>query len=419
MPKDTRRSPPRTFLPPTKPMKTERTHEENQERAYVAASRRSDRSLEARVESAHRASEIHKKRTGRGFKITVEGVANEEMYEEEDDLPPKYRNVTHHFPMDRNGEFNERLGAYLASNVALRTLVAQSMEASEQHPSGFAANHSQIPNQGPAQMQMHMQQTNHNQNMYQAQHGAMYRHQPYPAARPVRPQSFTSVSHNRSASFQATEPFKPSDHRRMSMPAAVPSAAGSPMQVPTPNSIHSVNSTPPQKPATFSRQSSGYGQQPPTPQQSQFQPPPPPAFSTDPYHPNYSPFTAQLPANAQGLLGSTLDLNNPHHQLMMAGSGNLASSYYDFGPQSQSQPQPNFNTSVGQQTHPTLDGLSSTLAQSALDMQFDADNGQPQSFFNDAYTENLVETPGETLDWNKYLTSDYFDCPGGSQNSQQ
>jgi hypothetical protein len=61
-----------------------RTHEENQERAYIAASRRSDRSIEARLESARRASEIHKRRCGRGLRVTEEAVLNEEMYEEED-----------------------------------------------------------------------------------------------------------------------------------------------------------------------------------------------------------------------------------------------------------------------------------------------------------------------------------------------
>ncbi|RFU78277.1 hypothetical protein TARUN_3955 [Trichoderma arundinaceum] len=68
--------------------KSERSHEENQERAYIAASRRTDRSLEARVQSARMASEIHKKRTGKGFRITEAIVLKEEMYEEEDcDLP--------------------------------------------------------------------------------------------------------------------------------------------------------------------------------------------------------------------------------------------------------------------------------------------------------------------------------------------
>src|ERR1700712_2681794 len=52
--------------------------------AYIAASRRSDRSLEARMESARRASKVHKRRCGRSFRITEEAVNNEEMYEEED-----------------------------------------------------------------------------------------------------------------------------------------------------------------------------------------------------------------------------------------------------------------------------------------------------------------------------------------------
>lgn len=67
---------------------SERSHEENQERAYIAASRRTDRSLEARIQSARMASEIHKKRTGKSLRITESIVENEEMYEEEDgDLP--------------------------------------------------------------------------------------------------------------------------------------------------------------------------------------------------------------------------------------------------------------------------------------------------------------------------------------------
>ncbi|CAG8557368.1 276_t:CDS:2 [Ambispora gerdemannii] len=60
----------------------ERTHEENQERAFIAASHRGDRSLEARMESARKASEVHKKRTGKALKITEEDVRNEEMYRE-------------------------------------------------------------------------------------------------------------------------------------------------------------------------------------------------------------------------------------------------------------------------------------------------------------------------------------------------
>lgn len=69
---------------------SERTASENKERAYIAASRRGDRSLEARVQSAYAASEIHKQRTGKALKVSEQIVLNEEMYEEEDDLPARY-----------------------------------------------------------------------------------------------------------------------------------------------------------------------------------------------------------------------------------------------------------------------------------------------------------------------------------------
>ncbi|KAI0465758.1 hypothetical protein F4859DRAFT_348186 [Xylaria cf. heliscus] len=84
--------------PPAKVQKTERSHEENQERAYVAASRRTDRSLEARLQSARMASNIHRKRTGRRLRVTEEIVLNEDMYEEmEDEIPRCYQYyVTHH-----------------------------------------------------------------------------------------------------------------------------------------------------------------------------------------------------------------------------------------------------------------------------------------------------------------------------------
>ncbi|TQS36843.1 hypothetical protein Golomagni_02697 [Golovinomyces magnicellulatus] len=112
--------------------KSERTHEENVERAFIAASRRCDRTLEARVESARRASEIHKARTGRGLKITEKDVQNEEMYEEEDDdLPLQYRHLTAGFQTS-SPEFNRRFAAYLTTHVAIRTALEQSIIQSYQ-----------------------------------------------------------------------------------------------------------------------------------------------------------------------------------------------------------------------------------------------------------------------------------------------
>ncbi|OXV09925.1 hypothetical protein Egran_02312 [Elaphomyces granulatus] len=68
-----------------------RSREENQERAFVAASRRKDRSLDARLESAYRASILHKQRTGKALNITKEIVEDEAMYEEVDERLPERR----------------------------------------------------------------------------------------------------------------------------------------------------------------------------------------------------------------------------------------------------------------------------------------------------------------------------------------
>ncbi|KAL6924749.1 hypothetical protein FSST1_002023 [Fusarium sambucinum] len=113
--------------PSTKPAparKTERSHEENQERAYIAASRRADRSIEARVQSAKMASEIHKKRTGKAFRITEEIVMKEEMYEEEDDdFPRSYRLLKSNMQTS-NAELNARVDAYLTNRVAMSQLLS-------------------------------------------------------------------------------------------------------------------------------------------------------------------------------------------------------------------------------------------------------------------------------------------------------
>lgn len=108
--------------------KTERSHEENQERAYIAASRRADRSIEARVQSARMASEIHKKRTGKSFRITEDIVIKEEMYEEEDDdFPRSYRLLGPHMQTG-SAEMNSRLEAFLTNKIAMSQYVARGGE---------------------------------------------------------------------------------------------------------------------------------------------------------------------------------------------------------------------------------------------------------------------------------------------------
>ncbi|KAK7747829.1 hypothetical protein SLS62_008865 [Diatrype stigma] len=108
--------------PPPKVQKTERSHEENQERAYIAASRRADRSLEARIQSAKMASEIHRRRTGRGLKVSEEIVLKEEMYEEEeDDLPRQYKYLTAHLQTN-SPDMNSRVNAYITTQAAMATM---------------------------------------------------------------------------------------------------------------------------------------------------------------------------------------------------------------------------------------------------------------------------------------------------------
>uniref|UniRef100_A0A8H7NIM8 Uncharacterized protein n=1 Tax=Bionectria ochroleuca TaxID=29856 RepID=A0A8H7NIM8_BIOOC len=105
--------------------KTERSHEENQERAYIAASRRADRSIEARVQSARMASEIHKKRTGRGFRISEEIVRKEEMYEEEEDeFPRSYRILGAHMQTN-SAEMNSRVEAYMTGRLAMSAYMSK------------------------------------------------------------------------------------------------------------------------------------------------------------------------------------------------------------------------------------------------------------------------------------------------------
>jgi len=135
---------------------------------------------------------------------------------------------------------------------------------------------------------------------------------------------------------------------------------------------------------------------------------------------NY-PFSTALPAESQGLLGSTLNMDDPLCQRMMQGSTNLPGNFYDFS--NQSLPQ---TTSIGkQQSYPSLDGLSATLAPTppARDNQQrpqDYDNNQ--DFFNEALPADSsgvtpAGTPGLT-DWHTFINTDQWDLPSSTQASQ-
>ncbi|KAG5922236.1 hypothetical protein E4U53_003719 [Claviceps sorghi] len=100
-----------------------RSRDENQERAYIAASRRTDRSIEARLQSAHKASELHQKRTGKALRITEQIVFNDETYEEEDSwLPSRFLlRPQLHTP---SADLNARVEAFLEQKLVMSTFVA-------------------------------------------------------------------------------------------------------------------------------------------------------------------------------------------------------------------------------------------------------------------------------------------------------
>ncbi|KAK6346029.1 hypothetical protein TWF730_010363 [Orbilia blumenaviensis] len=136
-------------MPPSRnsTLRTERTHEENQERAYIAASHRTDRSLEARMESARRASEIHKQRTGKHYKISEESVLAGEVYMDDDEeLPAPYYQLDQLLRPDAPNydEFRRRLIDYLSVNAGMRRELSSAIEAAIAQKGGPAQEGSGI-----------------------------------------------------------------------------------------------------------------------------------------------------------------------------------------------------------------------------------------------------------------------------------
>ncbi|KAK4497532.1 hypothetical protein PRZ48_011983 [Zasmidium cellare] len=327
---------------PTKPMRTERTHEENQERAYIAASRRSDRSLEARVESARRASEIHKKRTGRSLRVREEDVMNEEMYEEEDDdLPMQYRRIHALNPNFLNG----RLSQYLQGQAGVREYLHNAIYAANQNAQFQQNQQNQFfnPMTDPTSMQPGMMRPQ--QNFSQGIQGMPQ--SPYPMQNPMNVMRPNHNAHHRAASIatpqellafqqQSNANMNPNtpmhmDARRMSVPAAavspgVPSPVGShphsnaSSHPPTP---HAVGQSPMQIPTPHS----GSGQEyTPKPRSSAGVPP------GSGYNPNIEaeifPLTTKLPLATQQLMGS----NATHPSQLSPGLPTPSMGSYSYNP---------------------------------------------------------------------------------------
>jgi hypothetical protein len=306
--------------------------------AYIAASRRSDRSLEARVESARRASEIHKRRTGRSLRVTEQDVINEEMYEEEDDdLPMQYRRLTAHLQTG-SVDFNRRLAAYLTNQVAMRSAMDQMINNSyaQQYPNApqFAHNTNRSSFSPPlsggrtAQSPMNPQRS----APYPSPHQAGFTH---PHDRSYSTPMPTHQSPNGGPPNTSTSMASPQE-RRMSTPADVASPALS-----RPLKTEDIKPDPDHQRQTQSAMATmphGY----------------PPLWQ------DMGPFTTSLPPESQQMLGPALDPRDPMTSMLMAGSEQYTSnSYYPWGNMQ--------NTSKFDATIPSFSGMYSTLAPSALD----------------------------------------------------
>jgi hypothetical protein len=334
--------------------------------AYIAASRRSDRSLEARIESARRASEIHKKRTGRALRVTEQDVVNEEMYEEEDDdLPTQYQRLNAHLHTT-SVNFNKKLHDYIATQHGVRNMFMSQYQNPSFQPYGGPyspntatfqqsnnwLNPSMLP---PQQFDPSSPQQAVTQPAQHLTNGAPqgFRSSPYHVPQRMIP-------HQRSLSIQlpqATTTFDPSTqsapagittpqdslNRRMSLPphaleqqsqAGLDGQLCSPLsRTSTTQSVHpSISSrtaspsiasghvTPQLTTGTSSPGSYPYGSA---------------AYPFSSQVLNTNPLTMSMPPESQQFIGSALDRNDPRTAMFMAGSENLPQPFtptYTYNP---------------------------------------------------------------------------------------
>ncbi|KAF2869029.1 hypothetical protein BDV95DRAFT_630205 [Massariosphaeria phaeospora] len=446
---------------PVKPLKTERTHEENQERAYIAASRRSDRSLEARIESARRASEIHKRRTGRALRVTEQDVVNEEMYEEEDDdIPSQYQRLSAHLQTS-SLMFNRKLQDYIATQHGVRNMFLSQYQPPRPFSLGnqYQQNQPQYVNQhgffgqgmlppqtqSPSQPMFNQPSQPLSPQGFQPQLPHSHRQAPY--AIPPRQQL-----HQRAASIAAPQHLanaRPSMNpvgaavtapdadaaRRMSLPQqssqqhSYQAADGGPQRLPlsrstTSQSINQQTTSPRLVPSTATTPVSAHG----TPQSPSegAENPPQPYFSFNPATNsqvlNTNPLTFTLPPESQQFVGNALDFD-PNTAIFMAGSDNLPQYYptYTYNPNlspKSSRPDCMSQTQApnqGLKVDTTSDSASLSTPSSAMngamyqDDSIFSNQGYDQGFFDHAHGPDMGQGNSYSLeeyDENQFLQFD-------------
>ncbi|KAL6413904.1 hypothetical protein AUP68_03436 [Ilyonectria robusta] len=335
------------------PKKTERSHAENQERAYIAASRRADRSIEARVQSARMASEIHKKRTGKAFHITEEIVIKEEMYEEEeDDFPRSYRLLGPHMQTS-SAEMNSRVETYLTNRVAMSKL----MSATEQDWRDNAVNRAfaeMFPNADQQAQSLSHRWSTPGYTMPMQQSGRLQNPQDSAMDTNFQPINYGQGNghEERSHSFSGVSPSELRNDARLSSPSLTPGSGAHPE---TPQS----------------QSTSGF---------ADFMPP-----NFMEYGTNGSAFTSELPAEAKMMLGGGMDMNgsfgsNPYPQDWMSGNEQM----YTYPDMPKHMKQDNGHDGQGLDVHSNL--FDDNLGQMDWDTSAQPNTGEEPSwdtFLND------------------------------------
>jgi hypothetical protein len=410
--------------------------------AYIAASRRSDRSLEARIESARRASEIHKKRTGRALRVTEQDVINEEMYEEEDDdLPTQYQRLNAHLHTT-SVMFNKKLHDYIATQHGVRNMfMSQYQNPSYQQFGGQYPNGTQpqqpnnnwltpsmLPPQqlGPSTPQgfQHAQPysptTQQQQGFRQAPYHIPQRPQPHQRSFSIQlPPAPTTFDHSAQQASSCASTPDGGISRRQSLPPHAfeqhnqSTVDAKPVPVPSTNvqSLHQRQSTSPQtsSPAAISvSQSPGLQSEAVTPTSYTYSSTNYP-FSLQAL--NSNPLTMSLPPESQQLIGSAMDPNDPRTALFMAGSDNLPQPFsptYTYNP--------NLVKPKTANTTENPIGSSRTLS-SGLSLKLEGSNDPslsmvPNSFSEGFFNNDSFLTPGNG-DYNAF-----FDFSSGTDFAQ-
>ncbi|ETS75458.1 hypothetical protein PFICI_12402 [Pestalotiopsis fici W106-1] len=238
------------------------------------------------------ASEIHRRRTGRGLKVTEEIVIKEEMYEEEeDDLPRQFRHLTRHLQTN-SPTMNHRVSAYITTQAAMASM-ARYNEVNRLFSESF-------PSAAALQQQL-------NNSIYMAP--LMTNNSHFSPTSPTMP----------SPSAQTDSSFPGMDRRISTATTATTSCSTPPALSPSPSS-HTI-STPDLRL---------------TPRQSSAQMYPP--LDVQPQQQQHtSAFTSELSNEAKMLGMVNIDVNDPMAQYFFGGD---SSSFNFYDPQSNKSSQP-------------------------------------------------------------------------------